>query len=84
DINNLDIDQWGTGRRTREQYVAIATQWRDGSPSERNELFDKYGIRWSELLRLPYWDPTRFVVVDSMHALLLGCIKRHLREIWGM
>ncbi|TDL13162.1 hypothetical protein BD410DRAFT_735657, partial [Rickenella mellea] len=43
-----------------------------------------HGLRWSELLRLPYWDPIKFTVVDTMHALFLGNLKRHCRQIFGM
>ena len=82
--DNLDLDQWNTAARTYQRHLKIAEKWRDASRSGRKTLFEKYGIRWTELLRLPYWDPTRFVVVDSMHALLLNCIKRHLRTLWGM
>ncbi|KAI0069623.1 hypothetical protein K474DRAFT_1572835, partial [Panus rudis PR-1116 ss-1] len=84
DMDNLNMEQWGMPRCSREEYLSIATQWRDGSLKLRAKLFERHGIRWTELLRLPYWDPTKFVVVDSMHALLLGCIKRHIRELWGM
>lgn len=44
---------------------------------------DSSGIRWTELLRLPYFDPTTFVVVDPMHNLFLGLIKEHFQGILG-
>ncbi|KAI0069601.1 hypothetical protein K474DRAFT_1610234 [Panus rudis PR-1116 ss-1] len=84
DINNLNMEQWDIGRKTWQEHLEIATRWKEASPKERIKIFQEHGIRWSELLRLPYWDPTRFVLIDSMHALLLGCIRRHLRELWGM
>ncbi|EJD38450.1 hypothetical protein AURDEDRAFT_172531 [Auricularia subglabra TFB-10046 SS5] len=34
------------------------------------------------LLRLPYWDPTQFFVVDGMHNLFLGLVKTHVRYVW--
>ncbi|KIK22681.1 hypothetical protein PISMIDRAFT_11400 [Pisolithus microcarpus 441] len=40
--------------------------------------------RWSELLRLPYWDPTRFVVVEAMHNFFLGDLQHHCRKVFGM
>lgn len=33
------------------------------------------------LLELPYWDPTKSVVVDAMHNLFLNLVKHHCREI---
>ncbi|PKB93788.1 hypothetical protein RhiirA5_256347, partial [Rhizophagus irregularis] len=40
------------------------------------------GIRWSELLRLSYFDPIRFIVVDPMHCLFLGIAKWIVKRIW--
>ena len=82
DMDELDTSLWG--KRTLEEHLRLAREWRDGTREERKRIFDQHYIRWSELLILPYWDPTRFVVLDSMHALLLGCIKRHLNDIWKM
>lgn len=42
-----------------------------------------YGIRWSELFRLKYWDPTKFVVVEGMHNLFLGLAQYHTRKVLG-
>ncbi|KAK0436315.1 uncharacterized protein EV420DRAFT_1652614 [Desarmillaria tabescens] len=42
------------------------------------------GLRWSELLRLKYFDITRFVVVDAMHNLFLGLIKEHFEGVLGL
>ncbi|KAL7284233.1 hypothetical protein ACG7TL_001515 [Trametes sanguinea] len=82
-ISNLDRSSWP--RRSREDHYNIARRWRDAdSDAERGRLFDKYGIRWSELLRLPYWDPTRFSLLDAMHNLFLGELKHHCRALWGI
>ncbi|PIL35294.1 hypothetical protein GSI_02019 [Ganoderma sinense ZZ0214-1] len=71
--------------RTWKEHVDIATRWRD-APTEavRKEIFEEHGVRWSELLRLPYWDPTRYAVVDAMHNLFLGELKHHCTEVWGI
>ncbi|PBK84325.1 hypothetical protein ARMGADRAFT_943703, partial [Armillaria gallica] len=42
------------------------------------------GVYWSELLRLEYFDITRFMVVDVMHNLFLGLIKEHFEGILGI
>jgi hypothetical protein len=42
------------------------------------------GIRWSELLRLPYFDLSRCIMVDSMHNLFLGLIKTHFCGVLGI
>ncbi|EJD37860.1 hypothetical protein AURDEDRAFT_72787 [Auricularia subglabra TFB-10046 SS5] len=64
--------------RTREEWNRLARQWRDTpSVTVRKQLKTQTGVGWSELFRLPYWDPTRFFVVDGMHNLFLGLIQHH-------
>ncbi|TFK80420.1 hypothetical protein K466DRAFT_452191, partial [Polyporus arcularius HHB13444] len=64
--------------RTATEHRRLAAQWRDAATeAERRDLFKEHGVRWSELLRLPYWDPIRFPVVDPMHNLLLGNLRHH-------
>jgi len=68
-----------------ERFRECALEWKMArSQSERDKTFKKHGIRWSVLLDLPYWDPPRFTIVDSMHTILLGHIHRHCSIIWGM
>ena len=83
DINNLDSHTWQ--RRDYQSHMEHAQRWKDAeSESERTEVFQEYGAKWSELLRLPYWDPTTFVVIDSMHGFYLRLYLRHVRDVWGM
>jgi hypothetical protein len=83
DITETDPEKWK--RRTRESYMAAAIAWRNSdSKKKQAALYKSNGIRWSELLRLPYWDPTRFVVVDPMHTLFLNLIQHHFRILLGI
>jgi hypothetical protein len=83
EINDLDPSNWE--RRTQEEHRRHAEDWRNAQTlSEQTRLFKKHGIRWSELLRLPYWDPTKHIVIDSMHGFYLRMFNRHVRDIWGM
>ena len=41
----------------------------------------KYGVRCSVLLGLPYYDPIRFVAIDTMHNLFLGTGKK-MFKLW--
>ncbi|PBK83819.1 hypothetical protein ARMGADRAFT_1048366 [Armillaria gallica] len=50
----------------------------------REKLFNRHQVRWLEFLCLPYWDPTRFITIDSMHGFYLGLFQRHIHKIWGM
>ncbi|KAF9521370.1 hypothetical protein CPB83DRAFT_742670, partial [Crepidotus variabilis] len=83
DINDLDSTTWTP--RNYNAHILHATNWRD-APTEdvQDQTFKASGIKWSELLRLPYWDPTRFVVMDSMHGFYLRMFMRHVRDVWGM
>ena len=67
------------------EYRRRAAKWKGASSqSQREKIFKKYGVRWSVLLRLPYWDPPRFTVIDTMHTVLLGHIHRHCSVLWKM
>ncbi|PIL33265.1 hypothetical protein GSI_04715 [Ganoderma sinense ZZ0214-1] len=84
DICNVDRGTW-PGSRTWQEHVELARAWRDAPTNKvREEKFDAHGLRWSELLRLPYWDPTRFTLLDSMHNLFLGELHHHCITLWGM
>ena len=70
---------------TQLQIVEGSKAWRDASSeSQRKKLFQAHGVRWSELWRLPYWDPPRQLVVDSMHCIFEGLVPYHFREILGL
>ena len=45
------------------------------------KLEKQFGTRYSELLRLPYFDIVRYHCVDVMHNLLLGTAK-NLLSVW--
>ncbi|KNZ55533.1 hypothetical protein VP01_2655g5 [Puccinia sorghi] len=58
-------------RRTRRETRIQAHNWRESSTlSEQTRLLKMYGTRWSELNRLPYWDPTMNVALGIMHNCL--------------
>ncbi|KAL5537307.1 hypothetical protein ACEPAF_1130 [Sanghuangporus sanghuang] len=62
-----------------------ALAWREATSRERQDtITDNYGVRWSELWRLPYWDPSKQLVVDPMHCLLLGLVHTHFATIFPL
>lgn len=78
-----DCHEWR--RRDVATMRAAAERWRDAETvAERNRIFEMHGVRWSPLWRLPYWDPTRQLVVDSMHCLLEGLVKFHFLSTLGL
>jgi len=65
-----------------EEHRALAYAYRFSNKAERQSIFNKYGIRWSELHRLPYFNAFRFTCIDPMHNLFLGTSKRMLEKAW--
>ncbi|KAK0441765.1 uncharacterized protein EV420DRAFT_1278538 [Desarmillaria tabescens] len=62
-----------------------AYTWQDATTTkEREEIFNIHRVRWSELWRLPYWDLTHMLVIDSMHCILLGLVCYHCRYVLGI
>ena len=49
---------------------------------ERDSEESKQGLRYSPLLKLPYFDAPRMLIVDPMHNLFLGSAKYVLQSIW--
>ena len=49
---------------------------------ERQEVESKHGTRYTELMRLPYFDCVRFTIVDPMHNLFLGSARHIMQNIW--
>ncbi|PIL28288.1 hypothetical protein GSI_09576 [Ganoderma sinense ZZ0214-1] len=75
-----DFEHWVS--RHPQEMRKQAEAWRDATrSSEQDKIFAQHGVRWSELWRLPYWDPTRQLIVDSMHCIFEGLIPYHFRDI---
>lgn len=71
--------------RTKETEYRSACAWRDAtSAAERDRIFKEFGIRWSVLYYLEYWDPTRMLASDPMHNLFLGLVHYHCRVVMGI
>lgn len=82
-LGRTDFDEWGV--RDVEEMRSAAEQWRDAtSISQREAIFAEYGVRWSELWRLPYWNPTKQLVVDSMHCLFEGLASHNYLQVLGL
>lgn len=54
------------------------------SIKEQNIIFQQHGTRYSELWRLPYWDPSKQLVVDSMHCIFERLVHQHVRVAMGL
>lgn len=81
-IGNFDTKSWTF--RKRCDHRVQAEKWRTASAEEKEEIYKTHGVRYSKLLDLSYFDPLRSVVLDVMHNMLLGNLKRHCMKVWGM
>ena len=69
----------------KEECLASAKIFNDAeTKAEQDTEFASSSVKWSELLCLPYFDPTCFVVIDAMHNLFLGLINQHFQNILGI
>ena len=50
--------------------------------AEQEKEESEFGCRYSELLRLLYFDAPRMLIIDPMHNLFLGTTKHVLKDIW--
>jgi hypothetical protein len=77
-----DMHEWFV-ERSPIQHRQNAEAWQNCiTDSARNEHVKKTGVRWSELLRLPYFNPIRHLTVDPMHCLFLGIAKWIMVKLW--
>lgn len=79
-FSGFDREKWAmrTASSHREKCTELL---KANSQSALQNMESKYGIRYSILLELPFFDPIRFSVVDPMHNLLLGTAK-HAFSLW--
>lgn len=69
--------------RQEEDHRQIAEAINSAETKQEQEALEREtGVRYSELLKLPYYRPIEFLVIDPMHNLFLGTAKTMLKEIW--
>lgn len=66
-------------QRSKEKHRSIAYKYKESNTTIRNQIFTEHGIRWTPLVKLPYIDIQRFIVIDPMHNLYLGTAKRMMK-----
>ena len=54
------------------------------TPNEERQqaIFQAFGLQWSMLLNLPYWNPVLYTIIESMHALDLSLFQHHCHELF--
>ena len=81
--SNINCNTWQW--RKNAESCTHAEAFKGAESEEGSEaVFAASGLRWSELLRLPYFDSSHFVVINAMHNLFLGRIQGHFQGILGI
>ncbi|MBW0504896.1 hypothetical protein O181_044611 [Austropuccinia psidii MF-1] len=78
-IEKLEVGHLRQARTVRD-YSHAFKQARN--QAERERILKKAGVRWSELNRLPYWDPVQHVSLGLMHMWYEGVLKNHFVNRW--
>lgn len=82
-LNDLDCSTWPL--REREDWLRKATAYLEATTlAEREKLVELYGVRYTELFRLSYFDPAQQTDADTVHALFLRGVSQHTRIYWCM
>lgn len=80
DYSGFDTVSWSARDQVRHRINAKATKVAL-TKTQRAELESKYGVRYSVLLELPYFNIIRQHIIDPMHNLFLGLAK-HAISVW--
>ena len=79
-FGGFDRNGWETrDLETHRRQVDLVRQ--ASSKEKQKEAESRYGVRYSVLLELPYFDPIRMSIIDPMHNLFLGTAKHQMR-VW--
>ncbi|MBW0485513.1 hypothetical protein O181_025228 [Austropuccinia psidii MF-1] len=63
--------------RSYQNHKSTIEKWLWASPQQTQANSSEYGVPYSILEDLLYWDATRIVNLDIMHNLILGILKDH-------
>ncbi|THU95284.1 hypothetical protein K435DRAFT_666729 [Dendrothele bispora CBS 962.96] len=78
-LGNTDIEQW---KPASDEFLRQGSNlWRNAEKTgDKSSIVGFYGTRYTALWRLPYWTPTRQLVVDPMHTFFLILQQRYFRN----
>lgn len=80
DYSGFDCHTWVA--RDLSTHNDKAFESRDANTKrQRKEIAKEYGIKYSELVRLPEFNIVRYHVIDPMHNVFLGLVK-HTVKTW--
>lgn len=81
DYSGFERDTWMKRSEVEHrQVISILSSYTTKSAVTLKE--SETGYRYTELLRLPYFNPSRMLTIDPMHNLFLGSGKHILKKVW--
>ncbi|XP_068678691.1 uncharacterized protein [Montipora foliosa] len=81
DFSGFDRDSWNLRTNTEHREHVWRVRNTVTSKKGRDTKESAYGVRFSSLIYLPYFDFISFVVIDPMHNLMLGTTRKMLK-VW--
>ncbi|MBW0478387.1 hypothetical protein O181_018102 [Austropuccinia psidii MF-1] len=78
-IKNLEIGRLRQSRIVKDYAYSFKQAQ---NQAERDRILKRAGVRWSELHRLPYWDPVNHVSLGVMHMWYEGILQNHFFRRW--
>ena len=81
DYGGFDVDCWPK-RSHIEQKEQGYKHLLAPTPTAQKVIEREFGVKYTVLFELPYYDSVRFLVIDPMHALFLG-IAKHTFKVWN-
>ncbi|KAI7940298.1 hypothetical protein MJO28_013950 [Puccinia striiformis f. sp. tritici] len=83
EINAVDLDH--ICPRNTHGLRKQAIEWKNAvTLADRKAIFQTYGVRYSVLYELPYFDPLSNAAVEPMHNIFLGLLQHHGQNIFGL
>ena len=80
DYSGYNRMQWGI-RDVAQHKVKCYEYLNANTKQQQKSIQKEYGIRYSILIELPYFNPIKHTVIDPMHNLFLGTAK-HCLQLW--
>ena len=81
DYSGFNRDEWGQ-KRNEQHRQTVVRLGACKTKAEQSKIEFQTGFRNTSLLKLPYFNPSRMLVIDPMHNLLLGTAKHILKDVW--
>jgi len=76
------MSEWFRMRNSNEHRQNAIIWKHQKTNDDRKRHVSRTHVRWSEILRLPYHDPIRHLIVDPMHCLFLGIAHWIVKRLW--